>query len=184
MDMATQTDPFTTAWWQTFISVRVAAWRAYRPVSCAEIDAWAEPLLNDMRTAYCESVVPYSSTPFEELIWEAIQALPNTVAKAKRHREDLSVHNSPVFRSKVSHWIAPRLFPVSDNEFLGAYTSYERYWKGVHSLWGAIPENERQWMVDFLRQEILRHSIFPVHPNYPFEVKLIELAMAGRRFPQ
>jgi hypothetical protein len=184
MDMTEQSVPFTATWWREFISPRVASWRAYRPVSCAEIDAWAKPLLDDMRVAYLEDVVPHLNTPFEELTWEKIQTLPNVVARAKRRREDLSVQTSPVFRSKVSHWIAPRLYPVSDNELLGITASYEEYWKGVHRLWCAISEAERTRKVAILHAEIEHVSRYPVLPNYPFEVKVVELALIGRRFPQ
>ena len=184
MDMATQIDPFTTIWWQTFVSPRVATWRAYRPVSCDEIEEWAQPLLAELRKAYLESVVPYLNEPFETLTWEKIQAFPNAVAKAKRRRKDLSVQTSPVFRSKVSHWVAPRLYPVADDELLGVSSSYELYWKEVHRMWSATPEGEQSLMASRLRTEIERVSSYPVHPHYPMEVKIVELALVGRRFPQ
>lgn len=181
MDMALQQDPFSTAWWHDFVSRRVASWRAYRPVSCAEIEAWAAPLLDDIRVAYLETVIPHLHTPFDELTWEGIQSLPNIVAKAKRRREDLSVQPSPVFRSKVSHWIAPRLYPVADNEVLGVTATYEEYWREVHRWWCDFSEQDRTIMITRLRVEIENTSRYPVHPSYPFEVKIIELALIGRR---
>lgn len=180
LDMTREQDPFTLKWWNHFILPRVKSWKAYRPVSTREITKWAIPEFDNMRRAYESAVVPNLETPFSELTWESIHALPDAVARAKQDPYG-NAQRSPVFRSKVSHWIAPFMFPVADQELLGISGNYETYWKTVQWEWNSIDADAQKEMVALLSQVLLKfHSDLSVI-RYPFEVKIVELCLIGRR---
>ena len=178
-DMRLSPQPFTQRWWSQFIMPRVGTWRAYRPATKADIEMWASTELEDMALAYQRCVVPYLKTPFEEIQWELVKEFTEVVARAKRNSAG-GVQVSPVFRSKVCHWIAPRLFPVADQEVLGISDPYEQYWKQVQREWVAIPLALRTQLIKRLTDEIRRTSRYDLADNYPFEVKVIELCRIGR----
>jgi hypothetical protein len=178
-DMRHSTQPFTRSWWSKFIMPRVGTWRAYRPATKADIERWASTELGEMAYAYEHCVVPYLETPFEELNWDDLKMFTEVVARAKRNSAG-GVQASPVFRSKVCHWIAPRLFPVADQEVLEISDPYETYWKQVQREWAAIPMATRHELIQRLSEEIARYSRYDVADHYPFEVKIVELCRIGR----
>jgi hypothetical protein len=179
-DMLEELEPFTEEWWLRFIMPRVGTWKAYRPVTKEQIIEWALPHLDEMAEAYRESVLPYLDTPFENLEWSKISKLPDTVALAKRDNYGRPQH-SPVFRSKVAHWIMPRLYPVADQEVLGISGSYESYWGATQEAWVAIAPDEREEMAERLIAQIERASRMSMYDRYPAEVKIVELCRMGRR---
>ena len=179
-DMHKELKPFTEEWWLRFIMPRVGTWKAYRPVTKGQIIEWALPHLDEMAEAYRESALPCLETPFEELEWSKISKLPDTVALAKRDNYGRPQH-SPVFRSKVAHWIMPRLYPVADQEVLGISGSYESYWKATQEAWVAISQVEREAMVEGLGAQIESVSHAVMYERYPVEVKIVELCRMGRR---
>ena len=179
-DMLKEVEPFTEEWWLRFIMPRVGTWKAYRPVTKEQIIEWALPHLGEMAEAYRESALPYLDTPFEDLEWSNISNLPDTVALAKRDSYGRP-QQSPVFRSKVAHWIMPRLYPVADQEVLGISGSYESYWKATQEAWVAISQVEREAMAERLRTHIESAFHSQLWDRYPIEVKIVELCRMGRR---
>ena len=179
-DMLKEVEPFTEEWWLRFIMPRVGTWKAYRPVTKEQIIEWALPHLDEMAEAYSESALPYLDTPFENLEWSNISKLPDTVALAKRDNYGRP-QSSPVFRSKVAHWIMPRLYPVADQEVLGISGSYESYWKATQEAWVAISQVEREAMAERLRTHIESAFHSQLWDRYPIEVKIVELCRMGRR---
>lgn len=178
-DMRRCEEPFSQRWWIDFVMPRVGTWRAYRPATKADIERWAFECLSEMKASYETCVAPFVDTPFDQLRWEDVAAFTEVVARAKRNVYG-GVQASPVFRSKVCHWIAPRLFPVADQEVLGINSPYEIYWKEVQKAWAAIPLEIRETMIARLSEEIRRNSRHAVADNYPFEVKIVELCRIGR----
>ena len=82
---------------------------------------------------------------------------------------------SPVFPSKLCHFLLPNAFPVKDNEALKSQRrkSYPNYWRFCQQQWLLCPEKDKL-------AEILKAKIgVPVTPGYPFSAKITELCLIG-----
>lgn len=179
-DMSKESKPFTPEWFDRFLAPRIVSWRAYRGSSMAVIRRLAIALLPELKRLYTDSIIPLLTVPFADLTWEQVKEFCDVIAKAKTNNRG-KTQESPVFRSKVAHWIAPRLFPVSDQEVIGVSGTYEDYWNYVHESWIEIPATEQAEMIEVLKEFISKHSNLAISAQYPFEVKIIELAIIGRR---
>jgi hypothetical protein len=82
-------------------------------------------------------------------------------------------NGSPVFASKMCHFIFPKVFPVIDNLATGIF-DYEFYWRGMKDEWQRFSEKTKA--VARLRSVIDSPQI---HEHYPFETKIIELSHIG-----
>jgi hypothetical protein len=182
-DLRLAVAPFSPSWWDESIMTRVVAWRAYRPVSAPQIRQWALPLLEELEGLYYSEIEPLLNVPFEDLEWGQLERFTELVAKAKRDVHG-NVQGSPVFRSKVCHWIAPRLFPVADQAMLGVRTSYEVFWRDVQSEWRRIELSKRAELRSELQRFIQLGESTDIWDVYPFEVKIIELVRMGERRQQ
>ncbi len=176
---------FSMTWWLTSIAPRIVSWKAYRGRTMDEINSCVEELLEEMRNTYVRETMPLLNVPFGELSWSMLQRLPMVVSRAKLDQHG-QPQKSPVFRSKVCHWIAPRLYPVADNDVLGLNGThpFELYWKAVHAHWRQIESSEQAKMIERVRQRVLevqQGGIPRIWDHYPFEVKIVELGLIGRR---
>jgi hypothetical protein len=180
LDMTKESNPFTPEWFDRFLAPRIKSWRAYRGSSMAVIRRLAIALLPELKRLYTDSIIPLLTVPFADLTWEQVEEFCAVIAEAKTNNRG-KTQKSPVFRSKVAHWIAPRLFPVSDREVIGVSGTYEDYWNDVHDSWIEIPVNEQAEMIEVLKEFIAAHSKLAISPQYPVEVKIIEIAIIGRR---
>jgi hypothetical protein len=80
---------------------------------------------------------------------------------------------SPVFGSKMCHFIFPKVFPVIDNLATGIF-DYEFYWRGMRDEWQRFPYKDEA--IAYLSSVIESPAI---HPLYPFETKIVELSHIG-----
>ncbi len=79
---------------------------------------------------------------------------------------------SPVFCSKLCHFVAPTKFPVIDNAAMGLpYRDYGTYWMFVRREWCETSNEERQRFEAELKAEIDDE----LTPNYPLACKIVEI---------
>jgi len=165
-----------TQQWLTATVDRLAQWRAIRsprpPNTKAQILALLTASLPSLRTK-CRKVLTLSKDEpsIGTVAWQDIDSLYQLMADIK--------NRSPVFASKLGHFMLPKVFIVMDN--LGTdVMSYDYYWQGMVNEWRHF--REKRESIDLLRAEIAEHSQRPIHPNYPFETKIMELCHVGDKW--
>jgi hypothetical protein len=105
------------------------------------------------------------------LEWHQIAAFPTLVAEIK----DVT---SPVFTSKFCHFLAPRIFPVTDNKLMGLpFPTYEAYFTAGRAEWLGTDRATQDDLIKLLTHEVGE----PLFGDFPMKCKLIELCMIGRR---
>jgi hypothetical protein len=108
-----------------------------------------------------------------------VRALPDLAALIKPTRG-----GSGVFPSKLSHFIAPRLFPVLDRTALpGGGHSYGSYFKLVQDLWDGTGANHQLALRGRLTALIQQRTGGSMVDGYPVVNKIVELRLIGRHHP-
>jgi hypothetical protein len=155
---------------------RLATWRAIRspkpPNTKAAILASLGFKLLDLRKEY-EQIVRLSmdEPSIETVAWHDIQPLYTIMADSK--------NRSPVFASKLGHFIFPKIFIVMDR--LGTEViPYDYYWQGMLNEWSRFVD--KNLAIDLLKNEIKKRSSGEVHNDYPFETKIMELCHVGDKW--
>ena len=87
--------------------------------------------------------------------------------------------SSPVFPSKLGHFIFPRLFIILDNEATDV-KRYDLYWTAMKQAW--LNFETRDAATEILRNHITAHASRPLHHAFPLEIKAIELCSIGRKY--
>jgi hypothetical protein len=84
---------------------------------------------------------------------------------------------SPVFASKLCHFLMPSAFPVADQDMLGISTidGYWQYWLRCALDWRASKEKEA------LKAQLHTAMSETPFPGYPWAVKIAELCHSGAR---
>jgi hypothetical protein len=169
---------FDAAWWAK-VQPRLTQWNAFRPtprsVVAAQVAAQADALARAWRSA-CEPLreVDISAA---QVTWEALHAFPDVVATLKPTR-------SPVFPSKLCHFLLPKVFPVLDGVALGRQSStYERYFKEVKGTWEVTHPETRDALVAEMTR-LVEQLDRPLAPEFPLVTKIVELALIGQRYPE
>ena len=83
--------------------------------------------------------------------------------------------SSPVFASKLCHFIFPSAFPIADRAAVGVAANYDKHWARCRDLW--LGCNAREQLIAKLKQAIAE----PVTPGYPWATKITELCLIGSR---
>jgi hypothetical protein len=83
---------------------------------------------------------------------------------------------SPVFASKLCHFIFPKLFIVIDNKATGI-CHYELFWRGLKDAWNAFEQQEEAKRILF--SAIRNGQNISIHPNYPVETTIMEICAIG-----
>lgn len=161
---------FDDRWWEGFLRV-LHAWVATRPYGGDFLTPRAQARFVEMSRAWTSVVEPNLAGDIESLRWPDIAAFPAIVAEIKGV-------DSPVFASKFCHFLAPRVFPLVDNEAMGGkYVTYE-------ACWGAYKMEWLTTTVRGLRDELVARLADLVGPSpaaeYPFKNKVVELCLIGR----
>lgn len=145
-------------------------WKALRPRTKAFIRERGLERLPRLKKEF-ENIItsyPLSQTDMGNIRWESIHKLFYTAWEIK----DV---NSPVFASKMCHFLMPRVFMVIDNEFIGVNEPYEMYWKRCQSAWVKCEEKDKY--VEILKSEIGENVIL----DYPWATKITELCINGMK---
>ena len=90
---------------------------------------------------------------------------------------DIKNVRSPVFASKLCHFLMPSAFPVADQDMLGISTvhHYWQYWQACAEGWRASEEKEA------LKAHLRDAMSATPFVGYPWAVKIAELCHAGAR---
>ncbi|WP_203840509.1 hypothetical protein [Winogradskya humida] len=170
---------FDAAWWAR-VQPRLAAWKAFRPVPRAVVAANVVANAADLTQAWKTSCAPYLHADIAdpEVTWEAIRAFPEVVFRLKPTR-------SPVFASKLCHFLLPKVFPVVDGLALGGHSmTYEAYFRLVKDTWVVTPEEIRSSLIAEITNLVELTYGKPLAPEFPAVTKIVELALIGRKHPQ
>lgn len=149
--------------WETMV-YHLSCWRANRGKSKDFIyRRWLRELsnLNQFREQ-----IDQNST-IENVHWEEIKSIFLTA---------LSIKNvvSPVFASKLSHFLFPKIFPVIDNEVIGlGYGPYNNYWGFIKKNWTESQEKEicKQILANAIGENAIK--------QYPWAIKITEICLIG-----
>jgi len=169
---------FDVAWWAE-VQPRLTSWKAFRPVPREVVAANFLANAADLTRAWEGSCAPYLDTDIADpaVSWEAVRAFPEVVFRLKPTR-------SPVFASKLCHFLLPKVFPVVDGLALGGHSmTYEAYFKQVKDTWAVTPEEVRSGLITELKNLVESSDGSPLDPAFPIVTKIVELALIGRNHP-
>jgi hypothetical protein len=103
-----------------------------------------------------------------DMTWESLAPLFDVLCQIKGVK-------SPVFPSKLGHFLFPRTFIVIDNEATAVFP-YEFMWRMLQTAWQGFAEKDQA--KEMLSARIRQHAA-RIHPDYPFETKIPELWLIG-----
>ncbi|MEP6755081.1 MAG: hypothetical protein ABJA67_06250 [Chthonomonadales bacterium] len=157
-------------WWRQMVNY-LSGWRALRPLTKEEIHGRAVGRLGQLQTTYNHIVASHAgeSLNLTTVNWESLEELYSVAF-------DIKDVNSPVFGSKLCHFILPNAFPVIDRDVIGVDArAYHEYWQFCKVQWTECTEREAL-------QQMLRQAIGEaVHIEYPYSTKVTELCIIGSR---
>jgi hypothetical protein len=146
--------------WQTIVK-HLSKWKANRPKSKDFIYNNGLAKLNDFN-----ELLNITST-IENAFWDDVE----TIFLLSHSIKNV---NSPVFASKLSHFLFPKLFPVIDRKVIGLrFNSYRNYWEFIKQNWNE--SNEKEICKNILANEIGEN----VFENYPWQTKISEICLIG-----
>ncbi len=160
---------FNQEWWDAFLPI-LRQWRATRPRSSEYLTERAQNRFDALNNIWNQNIVPVIGQDIEAIEWINIAPFVSSVAEIK------NVH-SPVFSSKLCHFLAPHIFPVVDNAAMGnPFESYEEYFNSGRQEWRETDNETRRALMDIIANEIGPDMV----PDYPVKSKVIELCFVGR----
>lgn len=166
-----------TEQWLNLTVNRLAKWRAIRspkpPNTKVEILALLKVKLPYLQTEYLRILDLSKDEPSTNtLSWQDMDSIYEVIANVK--------NKSPVFGSKLGHFMFPKVFIVMDR--LGTEVMpYDYYWQGMVNEWSLFAD--KSVAISLLRMEIEKQS-YTVHSDYPFETKIMELCHIGDKWKQ
>jgi hypothetical protein len=171
----TRSSGVTREWWEATVD-RLGQWRAYRgghpPRKKCEITNRGMECLDDLAKEY-ESLTrkAHGEPSISSLCWEDVGGIYQIAYRVKER---------PVFAGKMCHFLFPMAFIVMDN--LGTQVfEYEFYWRGMKDEWGRFKDKGKA--IGLLKEQIAKSSK-RVHPCYPAETRIMELAHIGYKHPR
>lgn len=166
---------FDAVWWAN-VQPRLTRWNAFRPVPRSLVAANVEARADALAQAWKICCEPYRDADIAapEVTWEAVRAFPDVAATLKPTR-------SPVFPSKLCHFLLPKVFPVVDGLALGGHSStYERYFNEVKGSWELTDPATRKILIAEMTR-LVEQLDRPLEPTFPLVNKIVELALIGQR---
>jgi hypothetical protein len=154
----------TDLWWRQIVPV-LSAWKAIRPRSRAEILARGLSVLAELNAAHGR----LQAVSVDNIEWEVLEDLFHVAWSIKGV-------NSPVFASKLCHFMRPDLYVVVDGDAVGIQAPYPEYWKACWTAWRAA-EPLHAKLCDILNEE----TGATLRPTFPFATKIPELCVIGAR---
>ena len=164
------TDGVTEGAWSKLVD-DLSAWRALRPLSKSEAFERGLARLPLLETARRSLIADGSETEpsINTAKWSDAAPLYDIARSIKGS-------SSPVFPSKLCHFLAPRLYPVCDGEFAGTSV------RGYRNFWS----ESRLALISCVDLAGLQRELEAVLPGasldgYPWETKIIDLCCAGEQ---
>jgi hypothetical protein len=160
---------FNQQWWDAFLPI-LRQWRATRPRSSEYLTERAQNRFAALNYFWNQNIVPVVGQDIEMIEWLHIAPFVLLVAEIKNVQ-------SPVFSSKLCHFLAPQIFPVVDNAAMGnPFCSYEEYFNAGRQEWHETDDDIKEELMDIITNEIGLDML----PDYPEKCKIIELCFIGR----
>lgn len=164
-----------TEWWRPTVD-DLWRWKAIRPLKKEIVLARGENSLQHLQREYARvQGIPGNRTPsLSNLDWRDVANLYHIASQIKNV-------NSPVFGSKLCHFIMPDAFPVMDSNIIKKFEkvtgvnahSYKEYWQFCKSQWvGCVARAQLVGMM----QKAIGPNIFL---HYPYAAKITELCLSG-----
>ena len=161
---------FDEEWWKGFWKVLYTGDATRRGGSKASMTERARQLLPDLGMEWAASVKPNLGGDVSTVDWEGVAPFPDLVAKIKGV-------SSPVFTSKFCHFLAPKIFPVTDNAAMGLpRRTYKAHFQMVQCEWAGTDEATRALLEDRMISRIK----VPMYEDFPMVNKIVELCLIGR----
>lgn len=166
----------TDQWWSATVN-RLGRWSAYRgrikPNTKAEITERGASRLQAFARHYATLIGAGNVEPnIADLAWEDVAPLFTLASEIKP--------SSPVFPSKLCHFLFPKLFIPMDNQVIGRF-EYEFYWRGMKDEWRRFDKKDDAR--EIIRRAIPAGTSTLIHPLYPVETKIMELSHIGYNYP-
>jgi len=162
----------TEEWWEHIVHY-LRSWQASR--GKGKTDAYIRERglerLNQLRAEYDKilRINRHQELDLQTATWTLIAGLYNIASSIKNV-------DSPVFGSKLCHFILPNVFPVIDGEVIGVHSNnYANYWGNCSSSWSDCPI--KQELIAILRESIGEQVI----EDYPWSTKVTELCVIGSK---
>jgi len=158
-------------WWQKIV-YKLWDWKAIRPLSRATILHEGLKSLPQLRAEYNAilKVTDKREPRLETVSWDILSGLYTVASSIKKTK-----YPSPVFGSKLCHFILPKVFPVIDREMVGVSGEYREYWINC----------KEQWMTCTVKQELImqlqRAMKVQATSDYPWASKIVELCKIGAK---
>ncbi|GAB62404.1 MAG: hypothetical protein DWB56_10240 [Candidatus Jettenia sp.] len=161
------------SWWKETVD-KLWEWKAIRsqrpPNTKKEIFERGSERLLRINEIYKQIHINNNREPtIRDVSWEDIKEL-------FRLMRDIKNTKSPVFASKLGHFLLPRVFLIIDNEATNVF-NYEDLWRKLKLAWQEF--NEKENAIKILTDVIKKYNAISLHPDYPFETKILELCMIG-----
>ncbi|MGK5682360.1 hypothetical protein [Actinoplanes sp. URMC 104] len=169
---------FTDTWWKQTLR-DLHAWIATRNARHADLTERFRHHRTELQHAWASVIAPNLAGDITTVTWEQVCDLPALGARIKP-----TASGSGVFPSKLSHFIAPALFPVLDQTALpGGQGSYAGYFDLVRQAWAGTRAADRAALQERLTAEITNAGHDEPITGYPFVNKIVELRLIGRHHP-
>lgn len=165
-----QKDGLDRAWWCAIVE-HLSGWRANRPFSKVVIYKKGLPYLQELETLYNDIICQpqLKSLTLDTLTWNDVRPLYHKAKLIKNVQ-------SPVFGSKLCHFILPNAYPVVDQDAVGIRTNdYSDYWRNCKFMWQHCSDKNRL-------QSILSDAVGRrLERDYPWSTKITEICWIGSR---
>jgi hypothetical protein len=167
-----------TAWWSPTVD-NLWRWKAIRPLPKAPILSRGLASLPRLQAEYTriQSTLGNQVPSLSNLAWNDVCGLYQLAYQIKNA-------NSPVFGSKLCHFLMPDAFPVMDKgiidkvKAIGINTgSYQHYWGFCRAQW--VGCTAQAHLVGMLQQEIRNAAGPNIYAHYPYAAKITELCISG-----
>ena len=163
------------AWWWQIVD-ELAKWKATRGQTKHQIGVRGVERLKRLQAPYNQIIGSTAGRPLNltTATWQPLEELYSVAF-------DIKHIDSPVFGSKLCHFILPNAFPVFDHAVIGDSLrsigvhihTYEEYWRFCKAQWTECSEQEA------LRQEMQLAIGKAVHADYPYSTKVTELCISS-----
>ena len=156
-----------------FLIDKLALWKATRGSSKSDLLKRGLEKLDSL-SYYSNSLIAKYPNVFSDISmysWNEVEPLFKSAMYIKK-----TISKSPVFASKLCHFILPNIFMVTDNKVIGAASNpdeYQNYWEYCRQGWAMC--NNKNELIAILENEIEQKVFF----KYPFLTKIIELCIIG-----
>jgi hypothetical protein len=162
------------AFWNLAVE-ELSAWRAIRPKTKEFIDGRGRERMDKMAAANTAILAAHAGTEpgLSQAVWSELIELYRIAVEIKGV-------DSPVFASKLCHFLMPSAFVVIDGEVVGWTAGnpvgvYRDYWTRCQDGWHVCRER------DALKKQLAAAMTGDAAPSYPWSVKIMELCHVGAK---